>query len=721
MGVLDRDDQATASPRADAEAAQLRAAQERVRGTARARAENAVLLAEPGGIAQADSLDRVATRLDRLSYYLAGQTPPAEQQASAAAADPGALIEAALARVAGAPARLHPALRDAIRAEPDPGRRGAKLLEAVVGSTDFLGVRFLPAGARAAQAVARVRIFDERNQEAGFGTGSMVSPRLLLTNHHVLQSAASAANSVIEFDFQVGLDGRELPVTTFALDPGAFFLTDAGLDFTLVAVEGAAGALAPFGFNPLIAAEGKAIVGDFVSIVQHPQAQLKQVALRENRVVKLEGDFMHYATDTEPGSSGSPVFNDQWEVVALHHASVPVGEDEEEGGIVNEGIRVSRIMRFARAQTLPAGVQVLLAEVRGATGGETAAGAVAAMPAATATATAAPGTTLQVRIPIDVTISVGGAEPVASVAVPATDDERIEIDPNYADRAGYRPGFLGAGRLRVPLPTLPDDLLERAARPAGATGRDAHVLKYHHFSVVLDTRRRLAFFTAVNIDGAAIDRPARESDKWSYDPRIPRAVQTGQSAYGTPLDRGHLVRRLDASWGADTAAAKLGRDDTFHWTNCTPQHERFNEGKNLWAGLEDYLLDAAEALDSKVVVFTGPVLDDATDDTFHGVQLPRQFWKVAVMVRRRDGRRSATGYLVSQAELLRAARLEEAVEIPKDFNYGAYRTFQVPVAQVERLTRLDFGTLAADDPLAGQEAVGAVVANAIEGTGDLTL
>jgi endonuclease G len=34
-------------------------------------------------------------------------------------------------------------------------------------------------------------------------------------------------------------------------------------------------------------------------------------------------------------------------------------------------------------------------------------------------------------------------------------------------------------------------------------------------------------------------------------------------------------------------------DDTFHFTNCCPQHERFNQGKNLWAGLEDYLLNRA--------------------------------------------------------------------------------------------------------------------------------
>ena len=61
---------------------------------------------------------------------------------------------------------------------------------------------------------------------------------------------------------------------------------------------------------------------------------------------------MHYSADTEPGSSGSPVFNDQWEVVALHHASVRAPEHTEFGGVLNEGIRVSAILGVVKASPL---------------------------------------------------------------------------------------------------------------------------------------------------------------------------------------------------------------------------------------------------------------------------------------------------------------------------------------------------------------------------------
>jgi len=72
---------------------------------------------------------------------------------------------------------------------------------------------------------------------------------------------------------------------------------------------------------------------------------------------------------------------------------------------------------------------------------------------------------------------------------------------------------------------------------------------------------------------------------------------------------------------------------------------------------------------------------------------------------RADGDLSATGYLLSQAALIDG--LERA---PAEFSYGAYRTFQVRVADIEQLTRLSFGTLAAADPFARREATTPAVA-----------
>ena len=98
--------------------------------------------------------------------------------------------------------------------------------------------------------------------------------------------------------------------------------------------------------------------------------------------------------------------------------------------------------------------------------------------------------------------------------------------------------------------------------------------------------------------------------------------------------------------GPQSAAAV---DDTFHFTNCTPQHHEFNAGRTLWLGLEDYVLHNALTSDLKVSVLSGPVLDDG-DPRYRGVALPL-YWKILAMVRT-DGKPSVTAYLLSQSALL---------------------------------------------------------------------
>jgi endonuclease G, mitochondrial len=575
-------------------------------------------LRQPGGLAKGDDPRRVAARIDRLGQH--HPDLPTVDAAALAAGEPAA-VEAA-----------------------------ENVLERIILTDDLLGVGYLEGGVAASRAVARVVLRDERDRVVGFGTGSMVSPELLLTNHHVLGDPAVAARARVEFDYQDGFDGAPLPVTDFGLDPDRFFLADKALDFALVAVAATPAELRRFGHNTLIGAEGKAIAGDYVTIIQHPGGEKKQIALRENRIVDVLDQFLHYETDTEPGSSGSPVFNDQWEVVALHHAAVPAPEHDELGAWVNEGLRVSRLLAFLRGQEYPSAQHALVAALLGEDG--------------------------------------------------TVETEAVRIDPDYTNRTGYDPDFLTGHH--VPLPALPRELVELASvNQLAAAGDEPYVLPYHHFSAVLNKERGLAFFTAVNIDGATGERLPRERDRWSLDPRVPAAEQTGEAVYrDNPLDRGHLVRRLDPAWGETRTIAKSANDDTFHFTNCAPQHEDFNQNETTWAGLEDYILNNADNRDLRVSVYTGPVFAP-DDDQYRGVRLPRQFWKVVVMVTA-SGELSATGYLLSQATLI------EGLEVAEEFSYGAYRTFQVPVSRVEALTRLSFGELRDVDPLGQLEAIGTV-------------
>lgn len=284
--------------------------------------------------------------------------------------------------------------------------------------------------------------------------------------------------------------------------------------------------------------------------------------------------------------------------------------------------------------------------------------------------------------------------PVAQVddVADLVDDADVRVDAaDLVGRVGFDEEFLGAGPFTVPLPTLSRSLARRAqVVDAKAKGTTKYLLRYTHYSVVMHAPRRMALFSAVNIDGAASQRLKRERDKWAYDPRIPAEVQVGNALYdGNDLDRGHLTRRLDPAWGSE-AEAKRGAVETFFFTNCSPQVAAFNQ--QTWAGLEDYLLENADTLNFQASVFTGPVFDKR-DKAYRGIQLPAAYWKVAVMIRAEPRTLSATGYLISQADLLTGI----------EFVYGGYKTYQVPLRQLEKLTDLSFGPLVDADPLSGPE------------------
>ena len=250
------------------------------------------------------------------------------------------------------------------------------VLERVLGQNELMPISFLQRGARVAESVGRITV-PQSDGRRGFGTGFLVGPRLLLTNNHVLWDPHVANRSFVEFNYETLADGSLDQVMRFGFTPGDLFLTDPRLDFTLLAVDDRGGALGRFGWNRLIAEEGKAIVGERLNIIQHPGGELKQLALRANRLVDVLPDFLHYHTDTAPGSSGAPVFNDQWEVVALHHAGVPERDaagtivtrdghawkrwmgDHRVQWIANEGARVSRIVAAIHAAPLPSGPDLL--------------------------------------------------------------------------------------------------------------------------------------------------------------------------------------------------------------------------------------------------------------------------------------------------------------------------------------------------------------------------
>ncbi|MEM9248216.1 MAG: trypsin-like peptidase domain-containing protein [Pseudomonadota bacterium] len=255
------------------------------------------------------------------------------------------------------------------RSDPIPPGLGG--VEATVGRLETAEASILPLLARHSRAVCRVSVpsgpytdfIGERADAPWVGTGFLVSPNLLLTNHHVLNSVEVAEAATVEFNYQITepdlLDGPPDSVpaaTVFRLNPRRLFVTSpmTGFDYSFVWIEPAAAQA----FGAIRMTRGSFTVRQTepTYIIHHPNGAPKQVSLDDTEVLSLNSSAVLYAADTAGGSSGAPVFCKRGRLVALHHAWRRTRAAQalfptltgrlNDGGhtdVVNEGIKLSAI------------------------------------------------------------------------------------------------------------------------------------------------------------------------------------------------------------------------------------------------------------------------------------------------------------------------------------------------------------------------------------------
>jgi endonuclease G, mitochondrial len=538
------------------------------------------------------------------------------------------------------------------------------VVDVVNGTYDAPPAPFKHLGSKAARAniqaalpaIGRVELPDHPSLPYG-GTGFVVGDGLLMTNRHVAEL------------FATGL-GREILAFIPGQSAAVDFLRERDRPDSLLFQIRSVSMVHPYWDMALLEVDGLTQVtplslstappGDLrereVVVVGYPALDPRNAVDVQNRIfagvfnvkrlqpgklrdVESIRSFGHsvaavtHDSSTLGGNSGSAVVDVKTgEVVGLHFAGVYL---EANYAVPAHELALDR-------RVVDAGVNF---------DGEIAAGG-AATPwdsfwdDADPEATAGPIRVRTDTLPIEITIRIQGGGASAGLAGVEALVEPFH-DEDFSDRHGYDERFLG---VRVPLPRV----LDRKIVSKQDDG--SYILRYEHFSLVMHKTRRLALYTASNVDaapGRKKPEPGRDytrkgltglgdndQEKWFIDPRIPAIHQLPDRFFTkdrASFDKGHIVRREDVAWGNSFDEVRRANGDTFHVTNCSPQVARFNRSnlKGLWGQLENLVLEQAET--ERYSVFAGPVFR-GDDRFFLGVDdagsvripIPRQFWKIVV-------------------------------------------------------------------------------------------
>jgi V8-like Glu-specific endopeptidase len=233
------------------------------------------------------------------------------------------------------------------------GWKGFGAERLVVSDADtLLGVIFLSLGLERSRSICRLTA--SFGDTSVYGTASLIGPRLLLTNHHVLHDWEADGRAAVAgeawFDYELDAAGLSRQMTVVPCDTTTI-AGDRDEDWAVVRL-----ASSPPNTSPVLSLGGAAAPkkDDYVFIIQHPEGGPKMIGLSHNLVRHVDDTVIQYWTDTKAGSSGAPVFNHRWQVVGLHHRWVESAEDD---GIAyrNQGRRIERVVAGLQAQGIDVG------------------------------------------------------------------------------------------------------------------------------------------------------------------------------------------------------------------------------------------------------------------------------------------------------------------------------------------------------------------------------
>jgi tetratricopeptide (TPR) repeat protein len=256
------------------------------------------------------------------------------------------ILEASLLRCSGSCLELSPAdlseSQDAVAARDD--------LQKVLDDTVYRSIEWYDRGRRRSLAVARVE--REGETDRGIGTGFLVRGKdlkgslgerfMLLTNAHVVSDDANVKGALHSPDARISFKAFD-EKRRYQVRKILWTSTPERLDATLLDLDDTPSDVEAYPVareRPLLGASAR------VYIMGHPKGGGLSISLNDNRLLDYQDYLLHYRTPTEGGSSGSPVFNDVWQLIGIHHAGgfdMPRLNGKPGRYAANEGIWIQSI------------------------------------------------------------------------------------------------------------------------------------------------------------------------------------------------------------------------------------------------------------------------------------------------------------------------------------------------------------------------------------------
>jgi S1-C subfamily serine protease len=219
--------------------------------------------------------------------------------------------------------------------------------EKVFGADSYVTFEWYQTGIDRCRAVACVR----KEMGEGFGTGFLVKGAdlhpslgeefLLLTNSHVISDDAQVQGALRPDEAYISFEA--LGLNDYLVKEVIWTSPPTELDATLIRLDRPVTGVQPYPVAPrLPMADGK----QRIYVVGHPKGGKLSFSLHDNLLLDHQAPRIHYRTPTEGGSSGSPVFNQQWRLVGIHHlgnSQMPKLNGQIGTYEANEGIWITSI------------------------------------------------------------------------------------------------------------------------------------------------------------------------------------------------------------------------------------------------------------------------------------------------------------------------------------------------------------------------------------------